>query len=128
MKPRERGGVVDSQLNLYGVTGLKVAGSYHFFPHLFCLQFRLYSVLFSDLSIAPAITFNVSLLALASTSLSDDYPSLEHLRHHSRDCRKGSPHYRQGARDQRGLSCNKCTFNNESSSCILYSYVSIDVF
>ena len=26
MKPRERGGVVDSHLNVYGVTGLKVAG------------------------------------------------------------------------------------------------------
>lgn len=26
MKPREDGGVVDAQLNVYGVTGLKVAG------------------------------------------------------------------------------------------------------
>ena len=26
MKPREEGGVIDAQLNVYGVTGLKVAG------------------------------------------------------------------------------------------------------
>lgn len=26
MKPRERGGVVDSRLNVYGLKGLKVAG------------------------------------------------------------------------------------------------------
>lgn len=29
MKPREQGGVVDAQLNVYGVTGLKVAGMRH---------------------------------------------------------------------------------------------------
>ena len=30
MKPRERGGVVDSKLNVYGVKGLKVAGQSKF--------------------------------------------------------------------------------------------------
>jgi hypothetical protein len=28
MKPREKGGVVDSNLNVYGTKGLKVAGSF----------------------------------------------------------------------------------------------------
>ena len=28
MKPRERGGVVDERLNVYGVQNLKVAGNY----------------------------------------------------------------------------------------------------
>lgn len=28
MKPREQGGVVDERLNVYGVEGLKVAGTY----------------------------------------------------------------------------------------------------
>jgi hypothetical protein len=27
MKPREKGGVLDSRLNVYGVEGLKVAGT-----------------------------------------------------------------------------------------------------
>lgn len=30
MKPREKGGVVDARLNLYGVTNLKVAGECQF--------------------------------------------------------------------------------------------------
>lgn len=30
MRPREKGGVVDSSLNVYGVKGLKVAGKCHF--------------------------------------------------------------------------------------------------
>lgn len=30
MKPRARGGVVDSRLNVYGMSSLKVAGQYIF--------------------------------------------------------------------------------------------------
>lgn len=51
MMPRERGGVVDSRLNVYGVKGLKVAG-------MLTISIRrsiLCSLRFvgSDLSIAP---------------------------------------------------------------------------
>ena len=34
MKPRERGGVVDSKLNVYGVKGLKVAGQFKFYFYI----------------------------------------------------------------------------------------------
>lgn len=34
MKPREQGGVVDSNLNVYGVTGLKIAGKNRIIPSL----------------------------------------------------------------------------------------------
>lgn len=34
MKPRAQGGVVDSKLNVYGVTGLKVAGASPPLPRL----------------------------------------------------------------------------------------------
>lgn len=33
MKPRVQGGVVDSRLNVYGVTNLKVAGKNFFRPY-----------------------------------------------------------------------------------------------
>lgn len=34
MKPRDKGGVVDARLNVYGVKGLKVAGEYiHFLAY-----------------------------------------------------------------------------------------------
>ncbi len=50
MKPRERGGVVDTDLNVYGVTGLKLAGSY-----IEVLLVRsLHSLVMIDLSIAPS--------------------------------------------------------------------------
>ncbi len=49
MKPREQGGVVDKDLNVYGTTGLKIAGQY--------LSVSIYHKVFTflvDLSIPPA--------------------------------------------------------------------------
>lgn len=59
MMPRERGGVVDSRLNVYGVRGLKVAGT-TYTTGTSELGADLGSI--SDLSIAPANVSAVSIL------------------------------------------------------------------
>ena len=61
MAPREEGGVVDKELNVYGVKGLKLAGEcWHFrlFPSIFLANFLAnlvadFTGLSADLSIAP---------------------------------------------------------------------------
>ena len=40
MKPRERGGVVDARLNVYGVQNLKIAGNY-LYNHSFGSVFEI---------------------------------------------------------------------------------------
>ena len=67
MKPREKEGVVDDRLNVYGVQNLKIAGN------LFIILLRkletyfelFFFFLFSDLSIAPgnvgANTYNTAI-------------------------------------------------------------------
>ena len=63
MKPREKGGVVDERLNVYGVQNLKIAGNIFFF--LVELDIYLNTFSFSDCSIAPgnvgANTYNTAI-------------------------------------------------------------------
>lgn len=62
MKPREKGGVVDTDLNVYGVTGLKLAGSY-----IEVLLVRsLHLLVMTDLSIAPSNVNCVGFLRTAA--------------------------------------------------------------
>lgn len=64
MKPREEGGVVDRDLNVYGVEGLKIVGKLQ----IFCLIMRLHSsdLILLDLSICPLnVSANTYATALA---------------------------------------------------------------
>jgi alcohol oxidase len=59
MKPRDKGGVVDERLNVYGVQNLKIAGKLSCFRTIMCDLF------YSDCSIAPenvgANTYNTAI-------------------------------------------------------------------
>ena len=58
MMPREKGGVVDSRLNVYGTDGLKVAGAYYQLLTLAAMSGSPARLL--DLSIAPGNVSTVS--------------------------------------------------------------------
>ena len=61
MKPREKGGVVDPRLNVYGVLGLKVAGM----AESILFRYKVRFTLFLDCSIMPsnvgANTYNTAI-------------------------------------------------------------------
>ena len=59
MMPREKGGVVDSRLNVYGTDGLKVAGMYQLLT-LMAIAGSPAPLLLLDLSIAPGNVAAVS--------------------------------------------------------------------
>ena len=63
MKARDKGGVVDERLNVYGVKGLKIAGEFFFSPSLVQRSF-LYAIC-ADCSITPgnvgANTYNTAI-------------------------------------------------------------------
>lgn len=57
MKSREQGGVVDSRLNVYGVDGLKIAGTLHSGSYCFTQPSRGHG---TDMSIVPGNVAAVS--------------------------------------------------------------------
>lgn len=59
MTQRERNGVVDAHLNVYGVQGLKVAGTIN---STLLILWLLMNICLSDMSIAPSNVAAVSVL------------------------------------------------------------------
>ena len=94
MKPRDKGGVVDAKLNVYGVTALKVAGK-RLNKHL---HFSL-TVGSLDLSICPSNVGNVRTRFYAPWMAmyeGVDFFFLEYELHCVVDRREGGSHYCTG--------------------------------
>jgi hypothetical protein len=95
MKPKDKGGVVDAQLNVYGVTALKVAGK-RLNKHLHS-SLRIGSL---DLSICPTNVGNVRASTHHGWSclsmLTGFFSFPEHILHCIVDRREGGSHYCAG--------------------------------